>query len=122
MEFIIDRTSNRYKNEKPDEKPCEEAIARSAIAVDVRNAKTLKEAKSIGGWGGEFFASGVNHREEFGMVARDLGEEKTYVINIDTLQDLIALCEKYGSIILAKEYNYKGYKYSLEIYEYGWRE
>ncbi len=113
MEFIIERTSTGNK-------PCKEAIPRDAIYIDRRTVKTLTEAKSKP-WGKEFFEHGVNHREESGMVARDLDERKIYVINIDTLEGLVAFCEKYGEVILAEVDGYKGYKYSLEIYD-GWRE
>jgi len=113
MEFIIERSSTSNK-------PCKEAIPRDATHIDRRTVKTLKEAKSKE-WGKEFFERGVNHREEFGMVARDLDGRKIYVINIGTLEELIAFSEKYGQIILGEEDSYKGYKYSLEIYD-GYRE
>uniref|UniRef100_A0A6M3LQG2 Uncharacterized protein n=1 Tax=viral metagenome TaxID=1070528 RepID=A0A6M3LQG2_9ZZZZ len=113
MEFIIERSSTRNK-------PCKEAVPRDAIYIDRRTVKTLQEAKSKE-WGKQFFETGDNHREELGMVARDLDERSIYIVNIDTLEEMISFFEKYGRIILGEEDNYKGYKYSLEIYD-GWRE
>ena len=113
MEFIIERTST-------NKKPCKEAVPRDAVYIDRRTVKTLAEAKQQS-WGRDYFGRGSNHREELGMVARDFDEQRIYIININTLEELIAFSEKYGQIILAEEDSYKGYKYSLEIYD-GWRE
>jgi hypothetical protein len=94
MEFIIERTSS-------DNKPCKEAIPRDATYIDRRTVKTLKEAKAKA-WGKEFFEHGVNHREECGMVARDLDERRIYVINIDTLEELIPFQKSMGRLYLEK--------------------
>ena len=110
MEFLIFRTSG------DDEKPCKGATAKAFVYVDRRTVKTLAMAKTKP-WGDSFFSSGTNHREEYGMVARDLKLEKKWVIDIKSLEDLIKFCDKHGGLILQGNEDYKGVDYSIEIYD-----
>ncbi len=110
MEFLIKRT--RYWGEKP----CKEAKPKKFVHIDWRTVKTLAEARKQD-WGDEFFARGTNHREEKGMVARDLSPTARWVIEINTLEELIKLSDKYGDIILGYTDLYKGIEYELEIYD-----
>ncbi len=113
MEFLIERTGTW------NAKPCKEAIAKKFIRIDWRTVKTLAEAKLHKNkhWADSFFASGTNHREENGMIARDVGMEKKWVLNIDTLEDLIKFTDKYVRIILDFEDGFKGIDRSIEIYD-----
>ena len=117
MEFLISRTLSH------GEKPCREAKSKEFIYIDRRTVKTLAEARlpKYKHWSDAFFASGTNHREENGMIARDCEPQKKWVVNIDTLEDLIKFEDKYNDIILSEKDGYHGIKYSLEIYD-GYRE
>lgn len=113
MEFLLKRTSAW------DGKPCKEGISKELVRIDRRTVKTLAEAKlpKHKHWADGFFASGTNHREELGMIARDLEPRKKWIIKINTLEDLIKLNKKYGDLIISQENEYKGIDYSIEIYD-----
>ena len=121
MEFLVERTSVWAAIDF--KKPCKEAIAKEFVYIDRRTAKTLIEAKlpKHKHWADEFFSRGTNHREERGMIARDLESQKKWVINIDTLEDLIKLVNKYGDIIVVQVDDYKGIELCIEIYD-GYRK
>lgn len=108
MEFLVTRSSHW------EEKPCEEAVTKELVYVDRRTVKTLAEAKGKQ-WADHFFASGTNHREEIGMVARDKEPRKEWVVNFDTLEALLKFSDKYGDIIISSGSNYKGIKYEVEM-------
>lgn len=117
MKFRIRRTSNWGV------KPCKEAESKELIRIDWCILKTLEEARlpKYKHWADTFFASGTNHREENGMIARDLDQRPVWIININTLEELIKLQNKYGDLILGEEDDWKDIKYFIEIYD-GYRE
>ena len=116
MKFLVTRTSD-YSDET---QPIEEARLVETTHIDRRTVKTLEEAKNAH-WGTYFFASGKNHREENGMVARDMDKKYSdWEIEITNLRQLIGIIKKYGEIIISSS-NVKGYEYEIEIYD-GYRE
>ena len=114
MKAIIRRTSILG-----DAKPCDEAKPAQATLQDWRTLKTLDEARKHKFLGEEWFKEGTNHREEKGMVVRDLPCQKVWAIEINSLDDLIALHLKYGDIIITGDGDdeYKEYPLQLEIYD-----
>jgi len=113
MKFKIQRISEFSK------KPSTEARSEEHGYIDWRTAKTLDEAKLPKNkhWADQFFASGINHREEIGMIARILRDRSICVIEVNTLEELLRLNDKYGSIILRHEDDYHGIARRLEIYD-----
>lgn len=113
MKFIIERTSTL------DRKPCREAKSEKFMYIDHRTVKTLAEARlpKHKHWADKFFASGTNHREEGGMIARDTKMRPRWVIEVNTLEDLLRLTDKYGNIIIGSEDDYKGIEWYMEIYD-----
>ncbi len=110
MEFLINRTSTY------NEKPCNDATKKRFIFIDRRTVKTLAEARQSL-WGEEYFSGGTNHREENGMVARDLEPIEQWTISINTLEDLIKFISKQGPIIISEETSCKGVTHEIEIYD-----
>lgn len=119
MKFIVTRTSD----ETP---PCEEAKKEKIVLVECRrfespedfdkhiaNSKTEKEP---------WCSVGTNHRKtDKGFICRDIGEKIAYVVEINSLEELISFCKKYGEVIVNYEFN-EGDNYpSIEIYD-DWRE
>lgn len=112
MECVIRRVSD-YNG-----KPCEEAIPKELTYIDRRTVKTLEEARlpKNRGWSDNFFASGTNHREENGMVARDLKVESVWVIDVPNLEYLLMLFRKYGELIIGDS-TYKESPLEITIYD-----
>lgn len=114
MEFVITRSSRH------DGRPCKEAVSKEFVRIDWRAPKTLAEARLPKNrhWSDQFFASGSNHREEGGMIARDTQLTVVWVIEVRDLAALLALESKYGKLIVAQEDDYKeAPKYRIEIYD-----
>lgn len=96
MKFTISRTSN-WDNENP----CEEATPYEVIRVDVRTFKTPEEFdKKLAYREGKWLEKGTNHRVINGCIARDVGTERCWAIEVNSLEDLIALYHKYGSLVI----------------------
>lgn len=116
MKFIVDRTSSWH-----NEKPCKEAKRQSFTYLDHRTCKTLKEARESGRIP-EFFESGTNHREEDGMIVRDIGKIKYYTIELNSMDELTQFIDKYGEVVISAFNGIKeNVKYKIEIYD-SWRE
>lgn len=114
MKAIVERTS-LFGNE---EKPINEAVLCKKILhyQDRRTVSSLEEAKTRA-WYNEFISSGTNHREENGFVVRDCErEESVWEIEIECLDDILHLFDKYGDIII-KDNIYSEYDFSIEIYD-----
>ena len=112
MKIIISRTSDW------DSPSCPEAKKETLILtrLDRRNVKTLKEVKNYS-WGEGWFDKGVNHREENGMVVRDMIEtQSVWTIEVNIIDDFMELCKKYGDLIFMST-NFKEIKYEIEIYD-----
>lgn len=111
MKFEISRTSAW------DECPCDEAKEEMLTYVDYRSVATLDEGKSKH-WFDDWYAGGINHREERGCIACDSLRKRT-VWTIDIV-DPLELYEAYGDLCIQRS-EYKECYAHLEIYD-SWRE
>ena len=110
MKFTISRTS-LWDNEK---QPIDEAYEDEYIRIDERtvdNPQKLNFYADREDW----YNYGFNHRVENNHIKRDF-KEKAWYINVDNLEDLLNLNEKYGEIIISKNWNNPNVS-SLEIYD-----
>ena len=110
MKFRVKRTTSILG----DAKPCLEAYSTEDTYLDWRTFKTLAEARLK--LGGDYFNAGTNHREENGMVVRDLEKQKIWAIDINSLTELLKFYNKYGDLIIC-ESDYKNHPLTLEIYD-----
>ena len=112
MKFIVSRkrisvTENR--------KPCDEAIEVELTPLDYRTVKTLEEAKKKI-WYKDWLDGGENYREEGGIVVCDRKEKtKRWIVEINTLDELIAFQGKYESIVILDGTLYKECKKEIVI-------
>ncbi len=121
MKFIISRTSEL----RSDVPPCDGARKESYKYIDRRTVKSLADARKAK-WGAEFFARGENHREEKSGdcgIARDLGPRDYWVIEFETLEELLAFQDKHGDLVLGRPLFdlVNGPEREIEIYD-GYRE
>lgn len=81
----------------PDNSPLSKIFVVEALTyLDFRTVPTLAEAKHRH-WYSRWFDSGINHREERGMVVCEKREKyPCFVIEIQNLEDLIELQTKHG--------------------------
>ncbi|HGN5216759.1 TPA: hypothetical protein ACKTCD_001036 [Streptococcus pyogenes] len=112
MKFICKRTSDY------DERPCEEAVKESITFVDHRNVRTFEDLKRA--CGEDFLARGTNHKETSTGIQRDLGPRDVYMIEVNTLEELLEFREKYKRIVIKPYYDNHDYLL-IEIYD-TWRE
>lgn len=112
MKFIVSRTTVSLRESR---KPCDEAVEEELTPLDYRTVKTLEEAKKKV-WYKDWIEGGLNHREEEGMVVCDKkAKEKQWVVDIDTLEELIAFQTKYGVISISDSVPYKEVRKELKI-------
>lgn len=112
MKFTIRRTSGWE-----DEKPCEEATPCEVTRVDIRSLKTPEEFDNrLGLREGKWLENGTNHRKIDGHIARDMGTVKCWAIELNSLEELIALYYKYGELVIATNMWDKETP-SIEIYD-----
>ena len=116
--FVVTRTSASWGWGVKPPSPCEGAFLKKATSLDRRRVSSLKIA-STQPWGVDFFATGRNHREENGIVVRDL-DTAVWVVEIASLDGLLKFATNYGEIIIKKS-EYKELPFELEIYD-GFRE
>lgn len=99
MKYQITRTSLFGKQQ-----PCSEAVREPIIREDHRTWKSV-EAIPTDQARTEWLANGRNHRVDRGPrggavgIARDFDDE-AWFITINTLEELMALYEKYGDLLL----------------------
>lgn len=104
MKFIVSRKRISVIENK---RPCDEAAEESLTPLDYRLVKTLEDAQGKI-WYRDWFESGENHREEGGMVVCEKKEKiKRWVIDMKTLEELIAFQGKYGEIVISDSAPYK---------------
>lgn len=113
MKFIISRASQWR-----DDAPCEEAKRDSIIRVETRTLCTPEEFDAkFAHKEGKWLSVGTNHRvDEKGWITRDNGMMDVWVIEINTLDELIEFCDKYDDIIINSYFRNKAYKRIL-IYD-----
>ena len=115
MKYIVTRTSTCGES-----KPCDEAVEETVTLIDERNIDDPMKNKFIGKrWYTE--EKYFNHRVENGHIKRDF-KEKRWTIEINSLEDLNKLEEKYGKLIITKPiWTCYDIPYEIEIYD-TWRE
>ena len=112
MKFIVSTKKVPLTESK---RPCDEAREDEVTPLDFRDVKTLEEAKGKI-WYKDWIAGGANHREENGMVVCDKkAKVKQWVVNMNTLEELIAFQGKHGDIVISDSSPYKEAKNEIII-------
>jgi hypothetical protein len=107
MIFIISSKTVSLTHSK---KPCNEAREMALTSLDFRDVKTLEEAKGKI-WYKSWIEGGDNHREENGMVVSDKkAKVNQWVVDFNTLEELLAFQSSYGDIVIADSSPYKEVK------------
>lgn len=112
MKFVVTRASGGNS-------PCEEAKLESIVWVQTFLFKTPEEFDKRLGFhdGKKWYDEGTNHRvNEDGGIERDYGTVDAWIIELNTLDDLIAFCKKYGDVVIGDYYMNRYYKY-ITIYD-----
>lgn len=118
MIFVISRTSYW------DKKPCKEAIKIPVEHWHTRTCKSFKEFdERFGEQEGNWLSKGKNHKIINGNIMRQEDYQDEWCIEINSLDELLSLHEKYGNLIISSSYNSSptGQPLSIEIYD-GYRE
>lgn len=104
MNFVVSR---KRMSVTENQKPCEEAKELELTPLDCRTVGTIEEAKGKI-WYKEWLEGGENHREENGMVVCDKKEKsKQWVVELNTLEELLAFQNKYEEISISDGTLYK---------------
>lgn len=112
MKFVVSRTTVSLQESK---KPCDEAKEEALTPLDYRTVRTLEDAKKKI-WYKDWLQGGANHREEGGIVVCDKKEkEKQWVLEINTLKELMDFQSKYGEIVIMDSAPYRETKKEIEI-------
>ena len=116
MKFLISRTSNHS-----DSKPCEDAEMMTYNRIEIRTFSSFKEFDlRFGKREGNWLSKGVKHIiNKDGHIQRTiLNGCEDWCIEIDTLEELLTLKEKFDCEIIITE-NYKNIKIAMiEICDY----
>lgn len=115
MKFIILRTS-----EWGNSSPCAEAKEDQVVRTETRSFRSPEDfdkklAKREGSW----LSVGTNHRiGENGYICRNREMMDVWTIEINSIEELVALSRKYGEIIIADHYlDINDMHPTLEIYD-----
>lgn len=98
--------------------PCKEAKRDNIVRVETRTLCSPEEfdakfSKRESKW----FSVGANHRvDENGWITRDNGMIDVWSVEIDTLDELMEFCKKYGNVVIGDCMWNKAYKEIL-IYD-----
>jgi len=112
MKFII---SKRRVSVTENRQICDEAVQADLTPLDYRSIGSLEEAKKKI-WYKDWINDGENHREEEGMVVCEKKEKsRQWVVEIGTLEELLAFQGKYGSINIADSVPYVEVKKEITI-------
>jgi hypothetical protein len=112
MKFIVSNTRVSLTESK---KPCQEAKETDLTPLDIRDVKSLDEAKGKI-WYKDWIKEGENHREENGMVVSDKkAKVKQWIVDLNTLDELLAFQGKYGDILVSDSSPYKEAKHEIII-------
>lgn len=115
MKFIIMRTS-----EWGDSSPCAEAKEDQVVGIETRTFRTPEEFdKRFAAREGAWLSVGTNHRiGRDGYICRDRDMMNVWTIEVNSIEELVALSRKYGEIIVADHYLSSNDEYpTLEIYD-----
>lgn len=116
MKFIITRTSEW----DDDCSPCEEAKRSQVVRVETRTLRTPEEFdKKFAAREGAWLSVGTNHRTgKDGYICRDREMMDVWTVEVNSIEELIALSRKYGEIIVGNHYLSSNDEYpTLEIYD-----
>jgi hypothetical protein len=104
MKFII---STKKVSLTESKRPCNEAKEMALTPLDFRDVKTLDEAKAKI-WYKSWIEGGENHREENGMVVSDKKSKvDQWVVDFNTLEELLAFQGRHGDIVISDSSPYK---------------
>ena len=115
MKFIIKRTSGRGNSS-----PCVEAKEEQVVETETRTFRTPEEFdKRFAAREGAWLSVGTNHRiGRDGYICRDRDMMNVWTIEVNSIEELVALSRKYGEIIVADHYLSSNDEYpTLEIYD-----
>jgi len=112
MKFIINRKTMSVTENR---QVCDEAAQEELTPLDYRSVGSMEEArKKI--WYKDWISDGVNHREENGMLVCEKKEKTSqWIVEIDSLDELLALQNKYGAITIANSVPYVEAKKEITI-------
>ena len=116
MKFIITRTSDYGDCSSP----CAEAREDQLVRIETRALYSPEEFdKRFADREGSWFSVGTNHRiGRNGYICRDREMMNVWTIEINSIEELIALSRKYGKIIITDYYLNDNDEYlTLEIYD-----
>lgn len=98
MIYIIKRASDRLFEK---ESPCEEAIKKPFANWDTRRCTEESYNNRFALKHGTWKSKGKNHTlTEDGYISRQMEDNLLYIIDINTLEDLHKLIDKYGTLII----------------------
>lgn len=115
MKFIIKRTSGRANSS-----PCVEAKEEQVVGIETRTFRTPEEFdKRFAAREGAWLSVGTNHRiGRDGYICRDRDMMNVWTIEVNSIEELVALSRKYGEIIVADHYLSSNDEYpTIEIYD-----
>ena len=116
MKFIIKRTSGRANSS-----PCVEAKEEQVVRIETRTPFHSPEEfdKKFAYREGSWLSVGTNHRiGKNGYICRDREMMDVWVVEINSIEELVALSRKYGEIIIRDHYLDINDMYpTLEIYD-----
>jgi len=112
MKFIVSR---KRMSVTENRQVCDEAVQEKLTPLDYRSVGSMEEAqKKI--WYKDWIADGVNHREENGMVVCEKKEQNSqWVVEMGSLEELLAFQDKYGEITIANSIPYVEVKKEITI-------
>lgn len=109
MQFSVSRTSATS-----DEQPCEGAVLAECLRRDERVFDDPTKIHQFRSCPELWFKDGLNHRVEHGHIVRDF-PAKTWFIEIDDLDALLAFLATHGPCVIQAVGNYNSPH--LEIYD-----
>ncbi len=114
MKFVIRRTS---RNLPVNGTPCAGAVAENYIYIE-----SLEKSRWIPSYweSDNWLQRGKNHRVEGGIAKRDLDETR-YIIEINSIEDLIELAKEHGELVIGIGAESDPAMAYIEIYD-GYRE
>lgn len=111
MKFIISRTS-----EWGDSSPCEEAKKEIVWVTEESPCLSPNEYDRYGS-SYPWLSVGKNHRvSPDGHIRRDVPRAE-WVVNVDSIEDLMELSKKYGELIVSNKLSKKELAPNIEIYD-----